>query len=267
MTEEFFEANDTQIRDLSVKFTGYTVQIDHLAIRRWLRQFDLNDMALGLKLLEYIDYHSPDRMIRECTLLQNQINALPEGFNLGNSYFAGFSRAGHSSGIMLERYRLANNFASPRYDEHFIYLSSLSLFFNKRNAKFFFIEDFAGTGDSTIQLWNEIRDFVPNPDNVYLLLCVTHDEARRRIASDTPLTIIPNKVLFNADKILSPQNTFFSNDEKNKLRAYCEKAGSEPLGYGDSQSNVVFFYRAPNNIISILRANNNNWKGLFLRFL
>jgi hypothetical protein len=267
MAEAFLEANDTQIRDLSDKFTGYTVQIDHLSIRRWLRQFDLNDMYLGLKLLEYIDYHNPAQLIDECKLLQNQINALPGGFNLVTSYFAGFSRAGHSSGILLERYRLANNFASPRYDAHFIYLSALNLFFDKKDAKFFFIEDFAGTGDSTIEIWNEIRDFIPNPDNVYLLLCAVDDQARQRITIETPLKIIPNKILFNTYRIFSPQNIFFTEDEKNKLRVYCERAGSEPLGYGNNQSNVVFFYRAPNNIISILRSNNNNWKGLFVRFL
>jgi len=265
LNEEFFEQYDYRIRELAQKFAGYTIAIDHISIRNWLRQFDEEDRILGLKLLDYVNYYDPARMLREARVLHQQIQSLLGEFDLADSYFAGFSFAGHSSGIVLERYRLANRFSRPRHNGHFIYLSELNRLFDKKDAKFFFIEDFAGTGNTTIEIWEKIRDFVPNHENVYLLLYVAHEEGKRKIEQETPLQVISNKINYEADKVLSAQNTFFTNEEKEKLRNYCEKAGSEPEGYGTCQSNTIFFYRAPNNCISILRCNNRNWRGLFIR--
>lgn len=265
MSESFFEQNDAQIRALAAKFTGYTVAIDHISIRSWLRQFDEEDMIVGLKLLDYVNYYDPARMLTEAQLLHQQIQSIPGGFNLSNSYFAGFSRAGHSSGIVLERYRLANGFSRPSYDRHFIYLSELSRLFDKRDAKYFFVEDFVGTGNSAVEIWETIRDFVPNHENAYLLLYVCHDEGKRKIESETPLQVFSNRILYENDEIFSPHNTFFATSEKERLRAHCERAGSEPEGYGACQSNAIFYYRAPNNCISILRCNTRNWRGLFIR--
>jgi len=114
-------------------------------------------------------------------------------------------------------------------------------------------------------IWETIRDFVPNHDNAYLLLYVCHDEGKRRVERETPLQVFANRILYESDKILASQNTFFTADEKERLRAYCQTAGSEPEGYGACQSNTVFYYRAPNNCISITRCNTRNWRGLFIR--
>jgi len=265
LTEVFFEEHDTQIRELARRFSSYSVAIDYISIRNWVRQFAEEDRLLSLKLLEYIDYYDPARMIEQARLLHRQIQSITGGLDLNNSYFAGFSRAGHSSGIVLERYRLANGLSKPCFDQHFVYLSELSRLYDKKDAKFFFVEDFAGTGNAIVDIWETVRDFVPNHENVYLLLCVAHDEGTRKIKQETPLEVVSNKILYEGDKILSHSNANFTNEEKQKLRTYCERAGSEPEGYGTCQSNIIFFYRAPNNSISILRCNNRNWKGLFIR--
>jgi len=45
LSSSFFENNDARIRALAARFTGYTVAIDHISIRNWLKQFDEEDIA------------------------------------------------------------------------------------------------------------------------------------------------------------------------------------------------------------------------------
>jgi hypothetical protein len=143
----------------------------------------------------------------------------------------------------------------------------LSDLYEKQDSYFFFLEDYVGTGESTLEMWKKIKDFVPNTDKLYLIVFIAHDEAIQKIENATPLKIITIRTLTERDKIFSSNNTYFTPDEKETLLRYCETKTPYPLGFGDCQSNVVFYYRAPDNTISILRANISDWKGLFLRDL
>ena len=73
--------------------------------------------------------------------------------------------------------------------------------------------------------------------------------------------------MYDNDKFLSAQNMNYTDEEKNRIMSYCQRAREYPIGYGNCQSNIIFYYRAPNNVISILRANNDNWQGLFIRHI
>lgn len=262
--ERFFDDHNNQIISFVTKFNGYSPDIDATAIRNWIRQFDAADWDLALKLLGWVDYYDHEHVCRELQALHQQISTLA-GFNIGNSYFAPFCQVGHSGEVIVERYRFANGLKSHSFDNRFIHLSQLNLLYNQEDALFFFMEDFIGTGDSTFKIWEKVSDYVPSDKNLFLLVITGHQEAINRIEANLPLKVLSNRAIHDDTKIFSDLNTLFSRDEKTKIREYCQRAGSEPEGYGKSQSNVVFYYRAPDNIISILRSNNPNWKGLFIR--
>jgi len=263
--QPFFDEHNDQIRRLVQKFSGYSVDIDAETLRSWIRQFDEEDWNLALKILEWVNYYSNDRIVRELQSLSKQIKV--RGFNLDNSYFAPFCRVGHSGEIILERYRFANKLKSRKFDDHFIHLSKLNLLYDQRGASLYFLEDFIGTGNQTLYIWDKIADFVPPNNDLYLLVIVGHEEGIKRVVEKLPLEVVCNRTIYENEKIFSDANNTFSDDEKRRIREYCNRAGEWPEGYGRCQSNVVFYYRAPNNTISILRANNPKWKGLFIRNL
>lgn len=261
----FFDANNDQIRRLVQKFTGYPINIDAESLREWIRQFDENDWPLALKILDWVDYYNNPRICGELHDFYQQIQT--RGCNINNSYFASFCPAGHSGEIILERFRFANNFKTRRFDRSFIHLSELNLMYSVRGSSFFFIEDFIGTGNQTVEMWERISNFVPPKNNLFLFVITGHEEGIERVEEETPLEVICNRVIYDDMKIFSEANQTFSRDEQQRVRRYCENVEHWPEGYGGCQSKVIFFYRAPNNTISILRCNAPQWNGLFLRNL
>jgi len=262
--ERFFDEKNDKIRELVRKFRGYAVNIDAESMRNWIRQFGEEDWDLAIRLLDWANYYDIVRIGRELQSLHDQIKTIA-GFNMDNSYFAPFCRVGHSGEIIVERYRFANDLKRSRFDERFIHLSELNLLYDKKDATLFFLEDFIGTGDATFKIWKRISDI--HQENLFLLVIVGHKEGIDRIESGLPLKVVCNRVIYEDEEMFSDSNVAFSGEEKQKIREYCEKAGSYPTGYKDCQSNVVFYYRAPNDVISILRCNNPRWKGLFIRNL
>lgn len=259
----FFDAHNDEINTLVTKFRGYPINIDPPSIRNWIRQFEEEDWSLALKILNWVDYYDQARVVRELQNIHGQISALPN-FDLNNSYFAPFCRVGHSGQIIIDRYRYGNKLKSHALDDSFIVPAQLNLLYDEKDAYFFFLEDFIGTGSETFKIWKKVADYVPSEDNLYLLVLTGYAEAIARIEEKLPLQVVCNRVIHENEKPLHDSNDLFLNEEKTKIRSYCEQAGSLPLGFGDCQSNVIFFYRAPDNVISILRCN-TSWKGLFVR--
>lgn len=257
---------------LEQKFGGYAVDVDHVSITRWLEQFDNDqDRTLGLKLLDYVNYYGPARLRREVQILHEQVQRADPEFDIYNSYFIGFGFAGHGSDYVLERYRFANGYTGDEYEDRFRVLAELERLPIEPFTRFYFVDDFVGTGDATLKVWEKIRDFLPkteeNARHFYLLLLASHEEGKKRIENETPLQIITTKLIFENQKILSPDNAYFKTEERRRIRDYCKRAatGKAPaFGYGSCQSNVIFHYRAPDNVISVL-VSANGWKGLFLR--
>lgn len=262
--EKFFDDSDARIKGLVNKFTGYSITISENVIRNWIRQFDEEDWSLALKILFYIDYYDNARLCRELQGIHRQLLILPN-FNINNTYFSPFCETGHSGEIILERYRFSNRLKRAQYNNRFKYLTELNLLYGEVDSNFIFLEDFIGTGDATIRIWNAIEEFVPNKEKVYLAVICGHDEGIRRVEAETALEVISNKRIYEYNKMVSPSNLEFSHEEKAKMIKYCIKAREYPEGYGNCQSNVVFYYRAPNNTISIIRSNNEDWQGLFIR--
>jgi len=261
----FFDDNNQIIRRLVQKFTGYPINIDAETLREWIRQFEEEDWPLALKLLDWIDYYDNARVCRELQDFYRQIQT--RGSDINNSYFVPFCYAGHSGEIILERFRYANNLKAQRFDGRCVHVSGLNLFYKIKGSSFYFLEDFIGTGNQSIEMWNKVSEFVPPDNNLILFVINGHEEGIERVQNETPLEVICNRLIYDNQKVFSDGNETFSELEKRKIRQYCERVKTWPEGYGGCQSNVVFYYRAPNNTISIIRSSSPNWDGLFIRNL
>jgi hypothetical protein len=189
------------------------------------------------------------------------------------TFFVDFSlSSGHSQDELVPKYRLASDLRHTRYDPHFIYLSDISKFLNKKGVKrgitFVFLTDFIGSGKQVSDTWKDIL-WAVSPENEHILLSIcAYDSGIERIREETKdqISIMTCRTYSNRNRIFARENTEFTPSEKVTLRELCEIAGEYPTGYLDVQSTTVFCFRCPNDSISILWANNENWTGLFKRY-
>jgi hypothetical protein len=227
-------------------------------------QFKPEHWELGLKLLTSVDYYTQNRVLGGGVQLHTQsLRVLGHPNEL---YFASFSASpGRSGDEILPKYRLANHLTGASASRKFITLADLPRFIDDSNAKFVFVDDFVGSGKQAVETWKNIVGLVNPHHEVVLAVHVAFQEGLDYIQRETPLQVVCNRILTNVNKIFSSANSPFTADEKTALADYCNLAGEFPAGYQNMQANVVFYYRAPNNCISILRCNSRRWKGLFLR--
>lgn len=274
-SDQLFNGLQDRILALERKFAGYWTVIDRAMIRNWLRQFDREHIMIALKLLENVDYYDQGRVINGTRQMYIQLSSL-EGRDLNKFLFATFTPPGKSGDELLSKYRLANNMRGSKYDRSFIHLSDFTKFFKKvpdemavavrKLQGVVFVDDFVGTGNQAIKCWNTIEGFLTEVDKVYLSVLAGYDEGVKKIENETRLRVIENQRLYESAKVFSSTCGIFTEEQKSILLRYCEIAGEWPEGFGGCQSFVVFYYRIPNNTISALRAQNDRWRGLFLRY-
>jgi len=264
-TNSFFVNRDQEISKFSDKFRSYVVEIDKFAVRAWLSQFRGEHRELGLKLLGNVDYYSPGRVMNGTRVLHEQLMAIKRG-KIDRTLFASMALSpGSGADMLLPAYRVANRLKKKTWDSYFIRLSELGNFFEQKDVTFAFIDDFIGTGNHVITMWQNIGHLVPEDSEALLLVLTGYKEGIDAVERNTRLEVVCNKVLSEENKVFSSSNPMFDEEEKRILKSYCETAGSLPEGYGCMQSTVIFYYRAPNNTISILRCISPSWKGLFPR--
>jgi hypothetical protein len=266
VANNFFATHNAEIDELVQKFRGYWSDIDRYKVIAWIQQFDRDHWELALKLLHKVDYYSPSRVIREFREIHAQL-LVTLGRNLNNTYFCSLTPPGKSGDLMLPLYRQASELRHNRYNAMFIHVSDLPQFHDQSGIRFVFVDDFIGTGNTVIKYWENLQGFLTNAQEVCLLVLAAYEEGIEKIEQFSSLNIITNRRLSVNEKIFSESCTLFTREEKEILKHYCEISGNSwPEGYGECQSTIVFFHRAPNNTISILRCNTPSWKGLFPRY-
>jgi hypothetical protein len=122
-----------------------------------------------------------------------------------------------------------------------------------------------GSGNQAVETWRNIVGLTNPEHQCVLAVHAAFQEGVDYVHQETRLQVLSNRIMTEADKIFSSQNSTFTSYEKKRLLAYCRRAGEFPDGYRSMQSNIVFYHRSPNNCISILRSNNSRWRGLFVR--
>jgi hypothetical protein len=243
-------------------------------IRNWLRQFGEENLELGLKLLNYVDFYSPSRILTESIELHNQLKAYKEMENeeLLNipTYFIDLSfSSGRSQDEFIPKYRLASGLRYDSYDKNFLYLRDITQFFDKRDITLVFLTDFIGSGNQVAETWLS-NLWAISEKNEHILLAINGFESGIKYIEDITedkLTIITNKKFNDTHKICSPTNADFIPEEKEIINKLCHEVGDFPLGFKDVQSSIIFYFRCPNSTISIYRTKNARWTGLFLRHI
>jgi hypothetical protein len=169
---------------------------------------------------------------------------------------------------MLHKFRHANNMASRNYSDLFIHRSDILRSGLGSEDAIVLVDDFVGTGGQVCDAWNEhYGELVASVGRVYLIVVAAYSEGLRRVEREIDLEVVPNHHLALADNIFADECSHFTPAEKARLLTFCQKADPRnPKGHGDCGLVVVFAHGSPNNTISVLRADNKDWEGLFRRY-
>lgn len=262
--------NTPRLRRWVHNFATYRHQISEQSVNDWLDQFEDGHRDTAARILDVVDFYSADRISGAFKAALATLPGWHESAEKRNGKwrFAGISRsAGESADAMMHRFRIANGLDGRRFNELFIHPSDILLQGLDQEDTLVLVDDFIGTGDSVCATWKEsFAELVVGVGKIYLVVVAALESGRQRIADETSMSCVVGQELTAGDNFFGAQCAAFSNDEKQIMLAYCEKANNkEPKGYKECGLLLTFQHRCPNNSIPILHAENRRWTGLFPR--
>ena len=263
------------------RFGSYRAEITSVTIQSWLKQFK-KDKDLGARVLDAVEFYGQSQIY---AAYRQALAGLPGWHKSpmkrkGQWRFAAMSgSAGESGDAMLHQFRIANELDTKGFNELFVARSDL---FRQpmlpeddrqklgKDDVVVLLDDFSGTGTQVCEAWNDpatsFGALLAGVGRVYLILVAASKAARRRITSETSISLVPAHELHESDNVFSDRCKHFSKTDREKLLHYGEIADKRcPKGFGECGFVVVFQHRPPNNSIPILHADHSKWTGLFPR--
>lgn len=140
----------------------------------------------------------------------------------------------------------------------------------KPNEPIIIIDNFIGTGNTILNWWQQYSPYLPLENPIYIVSPVGMEEGITRLRKSLSLIhenihiISPRHILLSKEKVLNP-GYIFEEEEIPRIKKLLYKYGvkGRELGYNNSQALIAFYYRVPNNTISLLW--NNNLKNPIFR--
>jgi hypothetical protein len=264
------------------RFGSYREGIINVTINSWLENFDDDDQDLAARVLDAVEFYGQSQIH---AAYRQALAALPDWHKSapkrrGQWRFAAMSgSAGESGDAMLHHFRVANELDTKGFNEYFVSRSDLfrqSMLPENdpqklgKNDVVVLLDDFSGTGTQVCEAWNDpatsFGALLAGVGRIYLILVAASKAARRKISSETNISLMPAHDLHESDNVFSDKCRHFTNDDRAKLLHYGKIADKRnPMGFGDCGFVVVFQHRPPNNSIPILHADHSKWTGLFPR--
>lgn len=260
------------------------------SIYKWLDNFEEEEIPIAIKILEHLEFFSSTDL---SAILQSQLKEYldPDYEVKGGTklHFVPLGKPGKSGFVIL--YLIKNLFKKIR-DEHTVFAKGMQepAFYSriseikaeelKETDHVFFVDDIIGSGDTFLSVVcsdeqrAKLKIYTTHTDNevgvklcaagkpykVYLLACIVMNRAKAKIEKEFPHISVKGEIRQRIfEKGGSP---FHSYKTILETREMSYKYGmllmddkSNALGYGNSQSLVIFEHATPNNTLPII------WKG------
>jgi len=266
--DTFCEQNRNALGQLCRRFADYQPLqgFDAAHLQTWLRQFQAQHRLTAVKLANALVYYSTHNMTGLMRSLKETIDAqiAAEEVEASSVFYVPLGRMDESGTDVVRRFRNANRLHSQQ--SQFIEIVGLpQVLFKARSPVVFFMDDFVGTGKQVSDAWREtLCQVVPDYIPMYLAVVVAFKEGINRIEAETSLRVLCVHTLGPRVQLMESAFRGLSRHEKAAVKAYCDKAGNQPLGFGDYGLLVSFAYGTPNNTISVIRGSKgqNPWQGL-----
>ena len=288
--EESIRVKDDELAELCetwkrFRFRGQT--IESTAIRSWLDQFDsLRDQRLMFRLLSGLglyDEHTVRMKMHEAfgIVTRNMRIVIEAGSRVRRDILvSSLDNSAAKAGLTYCRLFASENQISA---EAVSPLASLERRFadqDERVQRLVLVDDFSGTGQTLVNGLKENLDLLrlanSNGIGIVVIAVAGFTQARGQVERFIRESGLEADVYFcdelgPEDKAFSEESRVFPDpDERDRARQAAEGKGialekRQPLGYGDTQSVIVFYQGCPNNTLPILWSGNSGWSALFPR--
>lgn len=249
-------------------------------ISNWLTNFEQEeDWENALKISEKIKYYSIDDIISEIDYFLKKIMVKYTNRNIYLSFLAEFGKSGSHLIYYLKKTPSFN-----LYKDKIIILEGLNDIKTilKNEDLLILLDDIIGTGESTVTFYNETvkRQISDEGFKIkIILLCIAYMSNSTKTISRA----IKNFEIFGTPykKAFIYSDSIFGHRKKMILiKKFCYKYGLKlfslknqktraiinyPLGYGNSQSLIVFEHSVPNNTLPIIWSSKRSWIPLYPR--
>ena len=276
---QFLAERHNDILILANSFRTHITGINIGNINHYLSQFDHNDMAAAIKMLQKVDFYGGPRVIALARNLKKMIKERNNGTLQGILLCPMTTRSGDSANSMESL--LKNIMAEdPAEEKKMINQSSMlrSIFDLHKLADdvdpktIVLLDRFIGTGSSIINTWGHMQQWQNDNHRYIVVTLVAYEDAMEKIKEETDsvLDVLSGITLPSSARAFHKDNNNFSTVETNTIKKYCRKIEHNRkhwYGHNNSQSLVIFFDRSPNNALPVLHKTESQiWIPLFPRY-
>ncbi|MBL0387565.1 hypothetical protein JJB07_13040 [Tumebacillus sp. ITR2] len=267
-------------RELDIITKRLSSSVTYTELLNWLGNFEENEKEYVLELLSLFDYITSDDIFER---YYEHFSTILSRENEKKIVVHPIGKYGKSGTAMM--YYAKKAIEETKQKDRFDFVYDIKNYIDGLESLdgivFVFIDDIFGSGDSTIEYFNErIRDGVNSKSEqatIYFVSIITMSNAKGIIEQSVPRSIILTEI---REKVFTEGIGLIERKErirkiKDICRKYAEKGGKlylkdknfKPFGYKDSQALIAFSYGTPNNTIPIFWGNRQGWFPLFPRFL
>ena len=287
--EERTRVRDEEVADLCELWRQFSFRgrsIVPATIRRWLDQFDsLEDQRLMFRLLSGLrmyDEHTVRSKMNEAfgIVARNMRTVIESGARVRRDILvSSLDSSGAKAGMTYCRLFASEN---QIWSEAVNPIRLLERRLSEKNEiqRLVIIDDFAGTGMTLVNGLKEHLETLKlanaNGIRIVLIVVVGFGQTRDRVNRFITESGLEADVYFcdelgDEDRVFTENSAVFGNpEERDRARQIAESKGvvlerRHPLGYGDTQSAIVFYQSCPNNTLPILWSAKGGWSPLFPR--
>jgi len=262
------------IEAVCARFENVISPLDVLA---WLDNFEETDKKKALIVLNNFEYFSIKDIIKEFN--NGLLSILKDLSAISNIHLIPLGKIGKSGGAMAYYLKKTPTFNSIKEIE---YVERNSFATLTDGCHIVIVDDFAGTGNSIIEFYNQIKTNLPENHTVHALTIVYMEKAKINLEKNN-IRVVGNKRM---PAFASRGSVFGYYPKMVAIRDFCfrygnmlypeqrykeKKTAQHPLGYLNTQALIGFDHSIPNNTLPILWADckikgkNEYWIPLFPR--
>lgn len=273
---QFSQSEIDRINNVCLNLSNSKQQLD---IINWLANFEKHEWGNALTVSEKIKYFSVIEIISELDGFLKKILIKYPDKKLHLSFLGEFGKSGSHLIYYIKK--------TPSFktnEENIKILDNLRAIKNilRQDDVLLLVDDIIGTGESTIKFYNHMikQQLVSKRIEInVVLLCVAYMYDSIKLITKN----IKNFEIYGTPykkAFISSGSVFGYRKKMIPIKNFCNNYGEglftlqdkitrvnvdHPLGYGQSQSLIVFEHSAPNNTLPIIWSSKNSWTPLYPR--
>lgn len=242
---------------------------------KWVLQFDRDDYALALRIIENLDVLSQRDVRSAFDVAQAKLEraAVEKGTPIkgGNTLYAGVGQAAKSGAAMAYHYRLTAEVAESDF---FVQEEEAEIDFSKVE-NIVLLDDVIGTGGSVADDVGRIAEEVHSLSksrNIFVVAVAGYEKGITRVVEQTGASVIAALEYSSRDTVTDLDAAFYANlpmSERartlERIKRYCRLASRSDVGFGGVGGLLVFDHNTPNTTLPVVWARGNGWSPLFQR--